>query len=208
MVAVPPSGRGSVGALAAAAPRSRPPSAPSRSGAPAATPPTLHSSTPSVRASAPAPIHSSAPAPVPSSAPAPVPETLSFDPVEVVRLDFSPTASAGDDADTNLDTADLDLELSDVSESNFYSDVAGQSVGLFVATFVVKPPGTVISVRLSIPQLDGPILVSGTVHWVREFSPSIEAPPGMGLALKPLSPPHRHAVDAFLRARPAILHDD
>jgi hypothetical protein len=168
-------------------------------------------------------------APTPSNAPVPgpvpIPETLSFDAseparqgessqttrdgalLEVVRLDFSPETSAGEDADANLDTADLDLELDDTSESNFYSDLAGQNVGLFIATFVVKPPGTPIAVRLSIPQLRAPILVSGTVHWVREFSPSIEAPPGMGIALQPLRPEHERAVDTFMRVRPAILHD-
>ena len=135
-------------------------------------------------------------------------EATKIDPVEVVRLDFSPTASAGEDADADMSTADLDLELTYASESNFYSDVVGQEIGLFVATFVVKAPGTPIAVRLSLPQLEQPILVSGLVHWVREFSPSIEAPPGMGVALKPLGPGHRRAVDAFMKLRPPILHDD
>jgi hypothetical protein len=135
-------------------------------------------------------------------------EVLNFDPLDVVRLDFSPTASAGEDADANMDTADLDLELTYASESNFYSDVIGHSIGLFVATFVVKQPGTPIGVRLSLPQLDEPIFVSGTVHWVREFSPSIEAPPGMGVALKPLSAAHKRAVEAFMKMRAPILHDD
>jgi hypothetical protein len=136
------------------------------------------------------------------------PEVLTFDPVEAVKLDFSPTASAGEDADADMDTADLDLELTYASESNFYSDVSGNEVGLFIATFVVKAPGTALGVRLSIPQLDQPIFVSGTVRWVREFSPSIEAPPGMGIALKPLPAGHQRAVSAFMRVRPPILHDD
>ena len=95
------------------------------------------------------------------------PEVLTFDPVEAVKLDFSPTASAGEDADADMDTADLNLELTYASESNFYSDVSGNEVGLFIATFVVKAPGTALGVRLSIPQLDQPIFVSGTVRWVR-----------------------------------------
>ena len=132
----------------------------------------------------------------------------SFDPVEVVRLDFSPTASAGEDADADMDTADVDLELSYVSESNFYSDISGQEIGLFIATFVVKPPGTPLGVLLSFPQIDEPIFVSGTVRWVREFSPSIEAPPGMGIALKPLAAKNQRAVDQFMKVRPPILHDD
>ena len=141
-------------------------------------------------------------------APALAPEAMTFDPVEVVKLDFSSTTSAGEDADANLSTADLDLEVTYASESNFYSDVVGHTVGLFIATFVVKSPGTPIAVRLSLPQLEQPILVSGVVHWVREFSPSIEAPPGMGIALKPLADGHQRAVATFMKLRPPILHDD
>jgi hypothetical protein len=148
--------------------------------------------------------------PVPPSALPPPPPRVdvpSFDPVEVVRLDFSPAAAAGEDADGDLGTADLDLEVTFESESNFYSDVAGTTLGLFVATFVVKKPGTPIAVRLAIPALETPFLVSGEVQWVREFSPQIEAPPGMGVALKPLSPAQKRAVDEFSRIRPPILHD-
>jgi Tfp pilus assembly protein PilZ len=131
----------------------------------------------------------------------------SLDLIEAVTLDFS-APTAAEDADLNLDTADLDLEVTYASESNFYADVAGTDLGLFVATFVVKPPGTPLAVRLTVPQLDEPILVSGTVRWVREFSPSIEAPPGMGVALRAVDAKVRHAIDAFMKVRAPILHDD
>jgi hypothetical protein len=150
----------------------------------------------------------SAPAPPESEKPTLRSEVVSFDPVEVVRLDFSSTPLAGEDADADTETPDLDLELTYMSESNFYSDVVGNALGLFVATFVVKAAGTPIAVRLSLPQLDEPFFVSGEVQWVREFSPSIEAPPGMGVALKPLNREHRRAADSFMRIRPPILHDD
>jgi hypothetical protein len=150
----------------------------------------------------------SVPSPAPATTAPPNGGAAKIDPIEVVRLDFSPTASPGEDADANLETADLDLELTYVSESNFYSDVIGQEIGLFVATFVVKAPGTPIAIRLSLPQLDHPILVSGFVHWVREFSPSIEAPPGMGVALNPPASAHRRAMETFMKLRPPILHDD
>ena len=141
----------------------------------------------------------------PSTKPSGPPE--GFNPADVVRLDFSPTAAAAEDADADMSTADLDLELTYTSESNFYSNVSGSEIGLFIATFVVKPPGTPLGVRLTFPQIDEPILVSGTVRWVREFSPSIEAPPGMGVALAPLPPGPQRAVSAFMKMRPPILHD-
>jgi hypothetical protein len=131
-----------------------------------------------------------------------------IDPMEVVTLDFSPMPSAGEDADADLATAALDLELTYQSESNFYADVAGHDLGLFIATYVVKAPGTPLGVHLTLPQIDEPILVTGTVRWVREFSPSIEAPPGMGMALAPLAPNHRRAIEAFMKVRAPLLHDE
>ncbi len=152
---------------------------------------------------APHPAHVAPPLPPPRTAAVPA----SLDLIEAVTLDFS-APSAAEDADTNLDTADLDLEVTYASESNFYADLSGDDLGLFVATFVVKPPGTPLAVRLTVPQLDEAILVSGTVRWVREFSPSIEAPPGMGVALRPVDARSRGAIDAFMKVRAPILHDD
>jgi hypothetical protein len=154
-----------------------------------------------------APSAGAVPVSVPATAGVPHPARM-IDPMEIVTLDFSATPSAGEDADRNLDTADLDLEVTYESESNFYADVAGHDLGLFVATYVVKSPGTPFGVRLSLPQLDEPILVTGTVRWVREFSPSIEAPPGMGVALAPLRPGHQKAVEAFMKVRAPLLHDE
>ncbi|HEY2511285.1 MAG TPA: hypothetical protein VGI39_10535, partial [Polyangiaceae bacterium] len=71
-------------------------------------------------------------------------------PVEVVTLDFSPLASPGEDADTDLDTPDLDLEITYVSDSTFYADVAGTKLGVFVATYVVKQPGTPLAFQLTL----------------------------------------------------------
>ena len=129
-------------------------------------------------------------------------------PVETVTLDFSPLASAGEDADADLDTPDLDLEITYASDSTFYADVAGAKLGVFVATYVVKQPGTPLGFQLTLPQLAAPVRITGTVNWVREFSPSIEAPPGMGVALNPLPQEALRAIDAFIRVRPPLLHDE
>jgi Tfp pilus assembly protein PilZ len=144
---------------------------------------------------------------VPALAPAMSPPAGALDLLEAVTLDFS-APIAGEDADSNLDTADLDLEVTYASESNFYADLAGTDLGLFVATFVVKAVGTPLAIRLTVPQLDEPVRVTGTVRWVREFSPSIEAPPGMGVALSSVSGRTRNAIDAFMQVRPPLLHDD
>jgi hypothetical protein len=146
-----------------------------------------------------APERPSPPGGAPSSGKTPI--------LESVTLDFSSELGAAEDADHDRSTPEIDLEVTYASESNFYSDVTGADVGLFVATYVVKPVGTPLAVRLTLPQIDEPIVVSGAVHWVREFSPSIEAPPGMGLALTHLPASHRSVIDAFMKVRAPILHD-
>ncbi len=147
----------------------------------------------------------------------PPPRNPQVAPLEVVSLDFAaapapPAVSAAPsvDADTDVDAdlPDLELDLSLTCESNFYTDVSGTILGLFIATFVVKPVGTTLVVRLSVPVLDEPFIVSGVVQWVLEFSPSIEAPPGIGLALRPVQGEQRRAINAFMKVRAPILHDE
>ena len=144
-----------------------------------------------------------------AAAPLPPPaRTAPLQALEVVTLDFGAAPMARESADADLDSPDLELDLTLTSESNFYTDVAGTVLGLFIATFVVKPVGTRLVVRLSVPVLDEPFIVSGLVHWVLEFSPSIEAPPGIGLALRPVHGEPRRAMNAFMKVRPPILHDE
>ena len=138
----------------------------------------------------------------------PPPRPAQLDALEVVTLDFGAAPSAGETADVDLDMPDLELDLTLTCESNFYTDVSGTVLGLFIATFVVKPVGTPLVVRLSVPVLEAPFIVSGLVHWVLEFSPSIEAPPGIGLALRPVDGEPRRAISAFMKVRPPILHDE
>jgi hypothetical protein len=138
----------------------------------------------------------------------PAPRPMQLQALEVVTLDFGAAPSVGAQPDADLEMPDLELDLTLTSESNFYTDVAGTVLGLFIATFVVKPVGTPLVVRLSVPVLDRPFIVSGLVHWVLPFSPSIEAPPGIGLALRPVEGEPRRAINAFMKVRSPILHDE
>jgi uncharacterized protein (TIGR02266 family) len=104
----------------------------------------------------------------------------------------------------------VELEVTYASESNFYTGLADgpSEVGLFVATYVVKPQGSRFSISLSLPDTDEPLMVKGVVRWVREFSPYIETPPGMGVSLQDVSAPDRARLDAFMRIRTPFFHDD
>jgi hypothetical protein len=137
----------------------------------------------------------------------PPPRPARLEALEVVTLDFG-APSVVEDAGVDQDMPDLELDLTYTCESNFYTDVMGTVLGLFIATFVVKPVGTPLVVRLTVPQVGKPFIVSGLVHWVLAFSPSIEAPPGIGLALRPVAGEPRRAIDAFMKLRPPILHDE
>jgi Tfp pilus assembly protein PilZ len=133
------------------------------------------------------------------------PPPAKLEALEVVRLDFGGPAP---DPNIDLEHPDLELDLGYRSESNFYTDVLGGGLGLFIATFVVKPPGTPLVARLTLPEHPRPFVVSGTVQWVLEFKPSIEAPPGIGLLLRPVEGAPRKAIDEFMKVRLPILHDE
>ena len=135
------------------------------------------------------------------------PRPARLEALEVVTLDFG-APSVVEDPGVDQEMPDLELDLTYTCESNFYTDVMGTVLGLFIATFVVKPVGTPLVVRLSVPQVGKPFIVSGLVHWVLAFSPSIEAPPGIGLALRPVGGEPLRAIDAFMKLRPPILHDE
>jgi hypothetical protein len=159
-------------------------------------------------ASTPASSPTSAPAPKLAAAPASTaarPAHVSA--LEVVTLDFG-ASPAPAQAPSDAEMPDLELDLTFTSESNFYTDVIGTEVGLFIATWVVKPVGTPLVVRLSLPAVAEPFVVSGVVRWVLEFSPSIEAPPGIGLALEGIRSAARRAIDSFMKVRVPILHDE
>jgi hypothetical protein len=131
--------------------------------------------------------------------------------LEVVSLEFKPAplpTETAETADVDEEMPDLELDLTFTSESNFYTDVMGTVLGLFIATWVVKPVGTPLVIRLTVPLVAQPFIVSGVVQWVLEFSPSIEAPPGIGVALRPVQGEHRRAINAFMKARVPILHDE
>jgi hypothetical protein len=139
----------------------------------------------------------------------PPPRPAKLEALEAVTLDFAPAPPVAPTAGEDGEQPDLELDLTFRSESNFYTDVSGTILGLFIATWVVVPVGTTLVVRLTVPHHDRPFIVSGLVHWVLEFSPSIEAPPGIGLALRPLQAGEpRRAIEAFMKARAPILHDE
>lgn len=99
----------------------------------------------------------------------------------------------------------LDVKLSLWSESHFYSDLSGDTRqgGLFVATYKPLRPGQ--SVILRVELLGERIEIEGKVQWGRAACEY--APPGVGIALRDVSPNARRFIDAFCAWRAPIYYE-
>jgi uncharacterized protein (TIGR02266 family) len=106
--------------------------------------------------------------------------------------------------------ARIDVAVSFESEDNFYqgfSEDIGDG-GLFIATYDLKPIGSIIDIELTLPS--GHIMrASAEVRWLRDLRDDCEGvSPGMGLAFRELLPEDRRAIGAFVDARAPIFYDD
>jgi len=121
---------------------------------------------------------------------------------------MSASLSASTDARAHRRLA-LELEVTLQSDSNFYIGLTENlsDGGIFVATHLVQPIGTVVSLTLRLPNRKSPLVASGSVRWVREFSESLEAPPGMGIEFEPLSADDARSIHEFLEARTPMFFD-
>jgi len=101
------------------------------------------------------------------------------------------------------------VEVSLNSEHNFYtgftSDIS--EGGVFVATNFVRPVGSTVEFDMALGK--GKLRVTGEVRWVREPNEFSDAPPGMGVCFKNLSPAVRDTINKFIsRKRESIFYDD
>jgi uncharacterized protein (TIGR02266 family) len=104
----------------------------------------------------------------------------------------------------------VELEVTMESETNFYMGLTENlsEGGLFIATHVLKTLGTRVEVSFKLPDMAEPIKVTGTVRWLREFSPTSDTSPGMGVRFEHLSAEHTEQIRRFLAARDPLFHDE
>jgi uncharacterized protein (TIGR02266 family) len=101
------------------------------------------------------------------------------------------------------------VEVDFESDSHFYTGLS-QNVsegGLFIATYAPRPVGTEIDLTLKLPGPQGPMRTHGTVRWIRDFSATSDAVPGMGLHLH-LDDDALPRVRRFLSTRPPLFFDE
>jgi uncharacterized protein (TIGR02266 family) len=119
-----------------------------------------------------------------------------------------PAASSSENR-RRQDRFSVELEISLETEHNFYAGFVENlsSAGLFIATHVVRPIGSHVEFSIVIGDSE-PIKGLGEVRWIRQYSDTSDAHPGMGLRFLELSPDGRKRIEQFLVGREPIFYDD
>ena len=100
----------------------------------------------------------------------------------------------------------VEVDIGLATDSHFYTGLSQDlsTGGVFIATYDPKPAGTDIALYFALP--DGHVIAAECqVRWTREASP--DAPPGMGVAFKKLSPEDLAAIQRFCEQRAPLYHD-
>jgi uncharacterized protein (TIGR02266 family) len=105
---------------------------------------------------------------------------------------------------------DVELEVSLESESNFYMGMTENlsEGGLFIATHLVKPPGTKVEVSFKLPHVAETIRAVGTVRWTRESCEANDTMPGMGVRFEQIAPEQVEQIGEFVAARAPLFSDE
>jgi uncharacterized protein (TIGR02266 family) len=104
----------------------------------------------------------------------------------------------------------VELEVTMESETNFYMGLTENlsEGGLFIATHVLKPLGTQIEVSFKLPGASESLKLTGTVRWLREYSPTSDTSPGMGVRFEQIDQHQVEHIRAFLAARDPLFYDE
>jgi uncharacterized protein (TIGR02266 family) len=104
----------------------------------------------------------------------------------------------------------VDLDVSLGSDHNFYAGLAENlsGGGIFVATHMLRPVGSVIELSIHLPDSSAPVKGMGEVRWIREYNESSELPPGMGIRFTHLEAGSLTAIERFLAKRDPLFFDD
>ena len=123
-----------------------------------------------------------------------------------------PVADPEDEARAQRFNAELEIEVSETSSSNFYTGFTRNisEGGLFIATARLEEIGSEITFRLQLPPHGEALEVTAIVRWVREFHPlNPEIESGMGVQFINLSDSTRMHIQAFIETkRESVFFDE
>ena len=104
----------------------------------------------------------------------------------------------------------VDLDVTVGSEHNFYAGFVENlsAGGVFVATHTPKDIGELVELSIRLPETDVVIVAAGEVCWIREYSDSSDAHPGMGIRFIKLDSAFQGAIEEFLSRRDPLFFDE
>jgi uncharacterized protein (TIGR02266 family) len=165
----------------------------------------------------PPPAMRAVPPPLPAVAPPPPPTVEPPPPPPPTRAEPPPEEPAVAPAPSSRPSVRaherraVELEVDFASDSNFYVGFAENlsGGGVFVATYVLRPIGTVLDLSIQLAGDAEPLHVRGEVRWTREpSSRSGDLWPGMGVRFEALSPEDEGRIRAFLGTRDPLFFDE
>lgn len=98
----------------------------------------------------------------------------------------------------------IEADVGLVSESNFYAGLTMDvsAGGIFVATYVIRPVGTLVTLSFVLPE-GYAVTTGGVVRWVRDTT-GFDGTPGMGIAFQGLNIEALRHIEAFCKKRPPL----
>ena len=108
------------------------------------------------------------------------------------------------------DRASLSLEVTLEGENNFFTGFTENisEGGLFVATHMARKVGERVVIDLTLPGSDVAVHADCEVRWLRMYSETSDAPPGMGLRFVVLSEEDKARITDFVTRRAPLFWED
>jgi len=109
-----------------------------------------------------------------------------------------------------FDRASLSLEVTLERDHGFFTGFTENlsEGGLFVATHMPSKVGDRVILAMSLPGAATAVRTECEVRWLRLFSETSDAPPGMGLRFVRLSEDDKREITAFVARRATRLPDE
>ena len=123
-----------------------------------------------------------------------------------------PTKTAATEQDSRRvhERTALSLDVTLEGDHNFFTGLTENisEGGLFIATHVLRDVGAQLVVEFTLPTRPTPVRATCEVRWLRIYSETSDAPPGMGLRFLDLSEADKASISQFVSCRSPIFWDD
>ncbi|MEJ7731329.1 MAG: TIGR02266 family protein [Polyangiaceae bacterium] len=127
-----------------------------------------------------------------------------------VHADTTADRQSQPDPRRSHDRASLSLEVTLEGENNFFTGFTENisEGGLFVATHMARKVGERVVIDLTLPGVPAPVRAECEVRWLRMYSETSDAPPGMGLRFISLSDEGKASITEFVTRRAPLFWED